>query len=215
MAMYMYVDGESHFLRSRQCWKELHGEAAELQQAKHIHFNGPTVVDPKAKIFWNPPMRNSPQCPARAVYFTSVVGDADEVFKINLRLRRGLDMEPFVVQETKQLAKNRDNALQLASIIEKPKGVDIALSVRMLQDAYSNNYDMCVLVSSDVDFLPVIEAVRRMGKTVMVAGYKNGLATKSPLLYVPDNFYDMGPRLKEDYRCLPAATESIQSLGEG
>jgi hypothetical protein len=61
-----------------------------------------------------------------------------------------------VIAEKKQLADQRANVRNQENVIEKAKGVDIALSVRMLEDAYHNNYDMSYLVTSDVDYLPVI-----------------------------------------------------------
>jgi hypothetical protein len=46
--------------------------------------------------------------------------------------------------------------------------------------------------------LPVIEAVRRMGKQVHLYAYKEFLGKNSPLLYVPDVFYDLGQRMKDE-----------------
>src|SRR5262249_40574493 len=84
-------------------------------------------------------------------------------------------------------------------IIEKAKGVDIALSAQMLKDAYRNNYTDCYLATSDVDFLPVIQAIRQMGKHVRILGYKDGLAENSPFEHVPDEFIDIGARMIESY----------------
>jgi len=50
----------------------------------------------------------------------------------------------------------------------------------MLEDAVRQVFDVCHLYTSDVDFLPVIEAVRSRGKPVYVHGYRNGLAKESP-----------------------------------
>jgi uncharacterized LabA/DUF88 family protein len=69
----------------------------------------------------------------------------------------------------------------------------------MLEDAYLNTFQDCVLFTSDQDFLPVIEAVRRMGKQVVVLGYKKGLRERSPLEYVPDGFYDLGEIIQREY----------------
>ena len=68
------------------------------------------------------------------------------------------------------------------------KGVDISMAVRVVEDAHSDNYKACFIATSDIDFLPVIEAVRRMGKHEYLLAYPNGLGKKSPFQYVPDAF---------------------------
>jgi uncharacterized protein (TIGR00288 family) len=69
-----------------------------------------------------------------------------------------------VVRELKAQADRRKETLGKASILEKAKGVDIGLSVRAMEDAYHNNFDTCYLFTSDIDFLPVIRVIRRLGK---------------------------------------------------
>ena len=90
------------------------------------------------------------------------------------------------------LARQRENVLKVEQVIEKAKGVDIALAARMIEDAFHDNYDACYLFSSDIDFLPIIEAVRRMGKQVYVCGSVDGLGEQSKFLHVPDAFVDIG-----------------------
>jgi hypothetical protein len=62
----------------------------------------------------------------------------------------------------------------------------------MLEDAYHDNYDWCVLATSDIDYLPAIRAVRRMGKQVFVMGDKEAIGENSPFLYLPERFFDIG-----------------------
>jgi len=52
------------------------------------------------------------------------------------------------------------------------KGVDIAIAVDMIQLAYSNSYDVAILVSGDGDFAKAIKAVKDQGKHVEVAFFK-------------------------------------------
>jgi hypothetical protein len=66
-------------------------------------------------------------------------------------------LEPCVFPERSQRAKQRQNTLETQQLIEKPKGVDIALAVRMLEDSL-NAFEVCHLYTSDSDFLPVIQA---------------------------------------------------------
>jgi uncharacterized LabA/DUF88 family protein len=113
---------------------------------------------------------------------------------------RELGLEPHIVHEEGKLTKHRENVLAKENVIEKAKGVDIALSVRMIEDGYRNNYQYCYLLTSDVDYLPVIESVRRMGKQVFVYGYKDGLGKNSPLVHVPDRFVDLGSYMNANYQ---------------
>ncbi len=84
--------------------------------------------------------------------------------------------------------------------MEKAKGVDIGLSVRVLEDAYHNIYDSCYLFTSDIDFLPVIRVLQRLGKKVIVFGYIDGLGNRSELEYVPDAFIDLSDHMRRDYQ---------------
>ncbi len=49
------------------------------------------------------------------------------------------------------------------------KGVDVALVVDMITKAYTNQYDVAILVSGDGDFARAIQAVKNTGRKVEVA----------------------------------------------
>ena len=53
------------------------------------------------------------------------------------------------------------------------KGVDVQMVVDMLKGAYKNEYDQFLLVSSDSDIVPAIEAVEAEGKEVVYVGFKH------------------------------------------
>ena len=95
-------------------------------------------------------------------------------------------------------------------LIEKPKGVDISLAVRMLNDAHLQSFDDCHLYTSDADFVPAINAVRALGKQVYVHGYMNGLADRSDLLYVPDQFIDLEQMLRDQCELAPLQDDDGQ-----
>jgi uncharacterized LabA/DUF88 family protein len=83
-------------------------------------------------------------------------------------------------------------------LIIKPKGLDIALAVRMLEDAHRNLYQRCFLVTSDADYLPLIKAVRQLGKQVYVLAYGEDITKwRSEFEYVPDAYVDLGEKLKD------------------
>lgn len=59
-----------------------------------------------------------------------------------------------------RLEKHEDNQLL-------EKGVDVKLAVDMLMKAVKNEYDTCFLVSNDADFVPAIEEIQKLNKTVI------------------------------------------------
>ena len=193
---YVYVDGESHFIRSQAAWRAIHGADAQLEQLRYIDppDDALILVKPKAKLFWTRKMNPGAD---RAIYFTAATCDEDKMHEYKVLLR-SFDLEPYIVKEPRDLAEGRKNVLRHDHLIEKAKGVDIALTVRMLEDASAsyNTFDVCHLYTSDVDFEPLITAVRARGKKVLVHGYANGVSKLSSLLHVPDKFYDLTEMLK-------------------
>jgi NYN domain len=196
--VYVYVDGESHFIRAREACKRVFGQDVELQDLKPYSNRGrPPLVKSECKFYWHRDPDDVVTF-ARQVYFTSAVGDDGQLSEYRIWIRDH-DFEPEVIKEAKTLAKRRESDLKDFQIIEKPKGVDITLATRMLEDATLDNYDGCRLYTSDADYLPVIKAVRRMGKTVKVFGSRQGIAADSPLLYVPDLFADCGDQYFKEH----------------
>src|SRR5207237_4110148 len=121
------------------------------------------------------------------VYFTSVTGGEDELHRAKVHIRTH-GFEPQVIFELKKLADQRANLLKQEGVVERAKGVDIGLAVRMFEDAHADTFDRCLLYTSDADFLPLIRAVRRLGKTVIVVGFREWLSQRSALEYEPDFF---------------------------
>ncbi len=200
--IFVYIDGESHYIRTERAWRNLHGADASLEC---LRFTGQTnehmpLIKPDATVFWS---RKMSAGATRSVYFTSAMTDAQGLHQIRVDLR-DFDLEPHVVLEKKQAFERRKNKLRDAGVIEKPKGVDIALAVRMLEDAHRDTYERCHLYTSDADFLPVIKAVMGQGKRVYVYGYKESLADQSELLHVPDLFIDLGRMLRDECELAPS-----------
>ena len=50
--------------------------------------------------------------------------------------------------------------------VYEEKGVDVSLVVDLLTGAFRDEYDVAIVVSSDGDFKPAVEAVRAIGKRV-------------------------------------------------
>jgi len=199
--IFAYVDGESHFLRSLSAWQDLHGDQACLERMRYAREPNLSLVLAlsKAKVFWTRKMSPEAQ---KAIYFTSAVGNTPELHEICVALR-DFNLEPALLPELSKLAAHRKNVLDKQRLIEKPKGIDITLTVRLLQDAYVQAYDVCHLYTSDVDFIPVIRAVQGRGKLVHVYGYQNGLSDHSDLLHVPDRFIDLEQILRLECEPIP------------
>lgn len=195
------IDGESHFIRAEKSWNEIHGDTYPLTSVRVIgdYGNRLSLVIPEAKVFWSAKMSAGISRPA---YFTAASGDDNAIYDLKVKLR-AFSLDPRLVHETKNLSRKRDSNCRSNGLIEKAKGVDIELAVSMLTYAQKDFYGTCHLYTSDVDFAPVIEAVRAMGKRVHVFGFENGLAKKSPLKYLPGQFINLTEILKNDYLTLP------------
>jgi len=63
----------------------------------------------------------------------------------------------------------------------KSKGVDINLTIDMLNHAYHDDFDLAYLISGDGDFIPLIETVMRLGKRVYVLALSSGLNPQIPV----------------------------------
>jgi uncharacterized LabA/DUF88 family protein len=159
-------------------------------------------LEARSKFFWD---KNYPCClPSPfslrridgAVYFTDFVGDDNNYHNVCITIRQQ-GFEPQVICERSQFAKQRKNLLRTNSILEKPKGVDISLTVRLLEDAYRNIYDQRFLFTSDIDYLSVMQAIQRLGRKVIIFGYKDGLGTNSELEYVPDAFINLEEYMRQ------------------
>jgi uncharacterized LabA/DUF88 family protein len=213
MRVHAYVDGENHWIRSEDCWKKIHGPEAELDDiAHHVEGMGSAAypdnrkpfirLDRKGKFLWDTGYYNAVQeTPFRdrfldgAVYYTAFSGNDTDLHAVRVFIRRN-GFDPQVIKERSQLAKQRENYIKQTGISEKPKGVDIGLTVRLLEDAYRHLFDVCFLFTSDVDYIPLIQAIQRIGQKVLVFGYKDGTGIYSDLEHVPDAFIDLGEYMR-------------------
>lgn len=234
MKTYLFVDAENHFLRATSVAEEIIGSP----QAARAMSEARTRIRPirgfpddiKGERFgWNPELQLFWDCELlsrgglltdlgatieRAVYACSCTGDEDKAHEIRVQLR-SYGFEPIVVREPKNLRRKRVDSREQWGLIEKPKGCDIAIVTRMVADAAAGLYECCFLFTSDADFLPAVEAVRRMGKVVWVFGFASALPERSPYLYVPDRFVDLRDHLESAWRSNYAPiSEVLRRLGE-
>lgn len=212
MRTYVYVDGESHYVRSSTLWRKLYGDEADLSWigvrdrpsggVSYPNSGPPAVrVEARTKFFWDtyyPFLAPHPRIIDGAIYFTAFSGDEVDFHNVCVAIRKhGFD--PRVTRERSHLAEQRKNRLSNTGLLEKAKGVDVGLAVRLLEDAYHNIFDVCYLFTSDIDFLPVIRVLHRIGRKVIVFGYSDGLSNRSELEYVPDAFVDLAEHMRSNY----------------
>jgi len=82
----------------------------------------------------------------------------------------------------------------------KSKAVDIALATDVLTLAGESQYQVAVIFAGDGDYVPVVDAVKRLGRHVIVgffAGDGHGLS--DDLRIAADEFVDLEPRLIRDW----------------
>src|ERR1017187_740701 len=145
----LYVDGENFYSLTEKYFKENLTPTGDMKSLGRV-AGGECYHWPEAKFFWDDTvffkslnvggMPISFQNVDRAYYFTAYHGAPIGLHNSKKYIRdRGF--EPHVVHELKDMASQRQNMLVSNSLITKAKGVDIALTVQMLEDA--QNYDIC------------------------------------------------------------------------
>lgn len=76
------------------------------------------------------------------------------------------------------------------------KGVDTRLTTAMISSAWIDNYDVAVLVSSDRDFVPVVEFLETKGKKVVHGAFPPAAAELTRQCWASIDI----PAIQEDFR---------------
>lgn len=112
----------------------------------------------------------------RAYYYTSMpYSNADDVTATRLAIRE-LGFEPRMFPRTQG----------------KSKAVDLALATDALTLAGEGRYEVAVIIAGDGDYVPVVEAVKRLGRHVVVGFFgakRSGLSEE--LQIAADDFVDL------------------------
>jgi len=147
----VFVDGENLAIRYAGVLK-LKG----VSPASHVSFEPNVFV-------WSVGLNNI--ClwggVKRRHYYTSVQGDIDKITAITDRLKQAGMEAPNVFKRTKSKGSKR---------------VDIQLATDMLLHAARKNYETAVLVAGDEDYVPLVEAVKSEGRSVIVWFVSDGLS---------------------------------------
>jgi hypothetical protein len=125
-----------------------------------------------------PEPRNAPYA-TRAYYYTSMPYDeAGKVTSARLAIRDA-GFEPRVFPRRRQ---------------GRSKAVDLALATDVLTLAGEEQYEVAVLFAGDGDYVPVVEAVKRLGRHVVV-GFFAGEGLSDELRIAADDFLDLTDEL--------------------
>lgn len=57
-----------------------------------------------------------------------------------------------------------------ASYYREEKGTDVNIATHLLTKAFHNSYDTAIIVSGDTDYIPVMDVLNTLGKSVVVVG---------------------------------------------
>jgi uncharacterized LabA/DUF88 family protein len=159
----MFVDGENLAIRYA-------ARLAGTEPQRHVVFEPNIYV---WSTFANADRHSACEV-VRRHYYTAVQGDDNKLVSVAEALKAVGIEAPRVFKK----AKGRPS-----------KRVDIQLSTEMLGHAHRGNYDLAILVAGDEDYVPLVEAVQREGKRVVLWFLSEGLS--SALVRAADHAYDL------------------------
>tara|TARA_Y100000310_G_C20435977_1_gene693749 strand:+ start:178 stop:771 length:594 start_codon:yes stop_codon:yes gene_type:complete len=108
-----------------------------------------------------------------------------KIYYYNASLKQQLNKEPFRRQQILFSRLRKIKSCEVILCKRKPrigvggeeyhiiKGDDVCLTLDMISDAYENLYDKAILISSDGDFTPLVERVRKLKKEVDVCYFED------------------------------------------
>lgn len=184
----VFIDGENFAKRAAEVAGSILVSGTHYQKDIFVWMPG---VAPKAKFIVIRGGFDLEDRSLRAHYFTAVQGDDVAVNAARDRIRScGFQAEVF---------KRRDG---------KSKQVDIALASRMVLEAARDNYDIALLIAGDEDYVPAVEAVKGLGKSVYLIFFDapgGGLAPE--LRRASDTFLNVTNYFRNRWQPPPATTQ--------
>jgi len=112
----------------------------------------------------------------RTYYFNAIVNQRDdpEKYREQEKFFDALRRIPYFEVKLGRLERQAEECPTCKNKIHhlEEKGVDVALSTDMLSKAYSGQYDVAILVSTDGDFAPLCQEVKNLAKHVEVVRFE-------------------------------------------
>jgi len=175
--MMVFIDGENIICRYQHMVKN-----GKIPRTTVIHENDVYVWE---KNITENQIINKHEI-IRATYYTYIVGDDNRKNEIEERIK----MLEYVTHFASDLPNKLYPCLfKKDNKSRSGKGVDIQMTVDILNNIYRNNIDTVYLISGDGDYFPVINEVIRSGKQIYLAAFSSGLDTR--LIKMVDAFLDL------------------------
>ena len=116
----------------------------------------------------------------RTYWFASYQGNDEDEKRISEILRK-LHFEPILFRKRKG----------------REKGVDIALTMSMLINAFNQNYDIGILFAGDEDYVELVKEVKRYGPIIVGSYFKDGLSDNLRLSFDHFQYPQIGSKGKD------------------
>jgi len=145
--------------------------------------------EPDAYVWHDAIIGNRTSDILRVNYYTSVEGDADKADRVKDELRAipyHFQGDPFGGGGQGSQVQRPQFHGYICPIVfikrngEKSKGIDINMTIDMLNHAYNKDIEDIFLITGDGDFVPVIGEVKRRGIRVHVPALSSGLNPDIP-----------------------------------
>ncbi|NGX57570.1 MAG: hypothetical protein K940chlam3_00463 [Chlamydiae bacterium] len=137
------------------------------------------VTNYNLSAHWPSARKENSQTPEaiRAYYYTVVSGDKDKVVPATEKTIWEIGFTPRVLWKKKGKMKS--------------KAVDSSISVDMLSAAYENQFDLVEIWTGDADYIPLVNAVKRLGKIVVCCFFNEDYGLSQELRIACDRYCDI------------------------
>jgi uncharacterized LabA/DUF88 family protein len=185
-----FVDGENLLNRFEAMVKDGHLFRDHTKQGDTM---APVKYEAK-KLVWSPYTVSSlylGDVLERATYYTTFTGDDDAVLALSTSIGECATRELPFSSSGQHSLRVLPKVFKKTSRGTKTKSVDISICVDVMEYVNNDALDAVYLVSGDVDYRPLVEAVMRAGKRAYVASLSSGQSRAYS--NIPDRFLNLDP----------------------
>ena len=192
-----FIDGENFTIRAQEF-----ASANAFKLVPGVYYERDTFVwlpgVKGTRIVTAPEMYRVQGNAIRSYYYTSVQGDSDKLADVRGRLW-DLRFAPRVFQKLSGT---------------KSKGVDITLTLDMLSHAFQDHYDVAVVLAGDGDYAPLVEQVKRFGKSVILRFFDRVSGLNPALRLAADEYVPLDDEFSVRWNYALARKEAETGLTE-
>lgn len=107
---------------------------------------------------------------AKIIYYNSIPKSNDKTYKKHLEFINGLKSKNIIVKTLE---------LQGRGEYKREKGVDILIATDMVNNCLiKKECDVCILITGDADFIPVMQIIKDSKKEVIVSSVYSGFSNR-------------------------------------